>query len=151
VQVSGQGFDGADKLMNGRSITWYVGRKRVARGSSALLRGLRPGRRTVRLVARGRDGRTGSARIRLRITPVAPRLDVLRVPKRLSRRARAVKLRLRATIPCTGRVGKQRFQLGTTTKAIRLRVRPGRRPLALTLRLSSAGRTARVPVLVTRR
>lgn len=61
LYLHGLGID--EQGGNATSLRWYVGRRLIARGRQASVRGLRPGRRIVRLVVRDRRGRTSSASV----------------------------------------------------------------------------------------
>lgn len=153
VPLSGEAFDARSRLLRGRALVWSVDGRRVGAGALQSVTGLRPGVRRITLTATGL-GRRASRTVRLRVTPVTPRLLATGAPARLSRRARSLTLRLSASVPATVTVsgGRRRVRAVTGRRArrVRLRIRPGSRPLALTFRLRGGGRTATERLIVPR-
>jgi hypothetical protein len=137
LYLAGKAVDDAHRPLRGRRLQWFLGRKRLGRGSSISVLGLPPGRRTIRLVARDRRGRKASARVRVRVIGAAPQFLDVRAPRKLSPRARRLRLRVAATIPARLRIGRQRYRVGRRLKKLTVRVKRGRSPLVLKLRLSS--------------
>jgi hypothetical protein len=86
----------------------------------------------------------------VRIKPVAPKFVRLKAPRTLGRRARRVKLVVESSLRATLRIGKRRYTVKRVPKHLTLRVKPGKRPLRLTLRLSAYGRTAHRTLVIRR-
>jgi hypothetical protein len=153
--LHGQAFDDAARSLRGKQLRWFVGRKRVGTGTQAAPVGLPAGRHRVRLLARDRFGRVGSASIVVRLTAARPAFLVLRAPKSVSRSARTVSLKvastLRARLTVRGGRGAQRFAVSRRTRTVRVRVAPGRSALALRLTLAAGGRRTPATVTVRRR
>jgi hypothetical protein len=109
------------------------------------------GARSVRLVARDRGGRTGSATVGVKVQATTPLFLRLSVPRRLSRRARTLTLVVAATEPATLRLGTQRRSVGRRAQHISVHVRPGRGTLRLRFVLAAGGRSSTQYVAVPRR
>ena len=118
VALQGGAVDDSGAILAGRALTWYDGRRAWEHGESVAIDGLSPGRHTIRLVARDRSGRTSSARLSLHVTAIAPEPLTLRAPSHVSRRARAVRIRIATTEPATLVVGSRRFHLGRTARTV---------------------------------
>jgi len=152
LQLTGIAIDDRFARLRGRRLSWYVGRRLLGHGESVSVMGsVKPGRRRVRLVARDAVGRRGSAAVRVRVMAVVPRFLALRAPRRVSRRARRVPLRVATSLPATLRVGHNRFAVGRGTRTLRLPVARGRRKLTLSLVLEAGGRRTRASITIRRR
>ena len=153
VPLSGEAFDARSRLLRGRALVWSVDGRRVGTGPLQAVTGLRPGRRRITLTATAL-GRRASRTVTLRVTRVTPRLLSTGAPARVSRRARALTLRLSASVPSavriTGGARPVRAALGRRARRVRVRLRPGARPLGLTFRLRGGGRTATERVVIPR-
>jgi len=152
--LRGQAFDDADRSLTGRRLRWYVGRKLVGTGTQTAPVGLKAGRHRVRLLARDRFGRVGRASITIRLTAARPAFLVLTAPKSAKRSARTLSLKvastLRARLTVRGGRRAQRFSVSRRAKTVRVRVKPGRRPLTLRLTLAAGGRSTPATVSVAR-
>ena len=142
--------DGGAEVPAGR-LRWYAGKRLVGRGPQAAASGLKPGRVQIRLVATDSRGLTGTARAVVRIAGAAPLLTTIKAPKRISRTARSVTLRLAASYPAPLRVAGRRLRLGSRQQSVRVPVKPGRKPLAITLRLGSGKLVSTEKVTIARR
>ncbi len=130
---------------------WVDTRRRGAEGpGEGRATGLTPGAHVIRLVARDRSGRDGSAKVRVRILAVRPFFTAVSVPARLSRRARSVRLKLATNVDAVLRAGGRRYALSRRTRAIVVRVTPGRRTLALGVRLSAGRKSATKTLRISR-
>jgi hypothetical protein len=151
LYLSGDAYDGAGEFIDqARRYTWFDGRRRLGRGPRVDVNGLRPGTHTLRLVVRDRRGRTGRDSVRVKAVRVKPDFAVLSAPGRISAGARSVKLRVASTYPARLAAGGRRFRVTREPRSIRVRVRPGSRPLRLRLRLQS-GKASATRVLRIRR
>ena len=70
--LTGEAFDDALRRLRGRRLSWYSGKRRIARGETASVAGLAAGRRRIRLVARDRSGRKASASVVVRLDQAQP-------------------------------------------------------------------------------
>ena len=90
----------------------------------------------IRLVAG-----SGSDSVTVRVKGAAPRLILLRAPARVTRRARAIKLRVAANQAGILKASGRRYAVDRQARRIKLRIAPGRKPLQLRLKLTArAGR-----------
>ena len=105
-------------------------------------RGLRAGTRKIRLVGRDSAGRKGSATVKVRVQAVTPQFLSVDAPSKVSRRARSVKLKVQSSVPAKLKVGRTKVRLGRRAKTVKVRVKPGKSRLALTLVLKAGGKSA---------
>jgi uncharacterized delta-60 repeat protein len=149
LYLQGNATDGGGHSLAGGQLRWYSGSRLL--GSGAMLSAVLPaGARSVRLVARDRGGRTGSATIGVRVQATTPLFLRLSVPRHLSRRARTLTLVVAATEPATLRLGTQRRSVGRRPHHISVHVRPGRGTLRLRFVLAAGGRSSTQYVAVSR-
>lgn len=156
LYLAGRAVDDRSYPLTGRRLRWLDGRRLLGRGGSISVSALRPGRHTIRLVARDRFGRTGSARVKVRLKAAAPRFLRVKVPTRLRRKARRLTIRLSSTIPATLRVSGKRVQrkrgrLSRRLKPVAVRVKRGSEELRVRLRLSAGGKKTIRTLRVARR
>ena len=149
--LSGSAVDDSLRTVRGTRLTWFVGKQRLGRGEKLSVTDLPAGRRVIRLVARDGFGRQGSASISVSIAAAKPRFLVLRAPPSVRRSARRVRLLVAATVRTTLRVGRQRFSIGRHSNAVVVRVKPGRQPLSLQLRLAGGRLSTRSTLTIPRR
>jgi hypothetical protein len=150
LPVAGSGTDDRGKPLAASRLRWVVGKRTIARGPSASVEGLRPGRHVLRLIGTDRLGRTASDTVKIRVVPVRPVLTTVRLPPRVGAR-RTVVVRVAANVAATLRIGKQRFAVDRRVRALRVRVpavRGGR--ATFVFRLASGGRTSRSQAVVRR-
>ena len=143
VVLSGSAFDDLDRPLKGRALTWYAGRKRLGRGAQIRAR-LPRGTRRLRLVARDRTGRSGSASMRVRVEAPQLRILSLGVPLKVGRNARSLKVRIRPSAPATLTASGRRYRLRPrrTTLTIRLPSRPRIGIVSVRFRLAPRGGAA---------
>ncbi len=144
VQLSGQAIDQAAQILGGRSLRWFDGPFALGTGTAINAGPLPVGVNHVRLVARDPAGRTSSATLTVRVTSFSISFLTLKVPGRVDRHARVVKIKATSLIPATLRIGKQRFTVDKPTKKerpIALKIRSGRTPLLLHLEVTADGIT----------
>jgi hypothetical protein len=142
LQLRGIAFDDlAKRITAKRRLTWSTRGKVIGRGSSVSVSGLAPGNRTITLAARDRAGHTGRASVRVKVRAAAPRFLVLAAPAKVAQTARSFKLKVASSLPGTLRIGKQQFAVGRASKTLKVKVKPGSTPLALTLRLKAYTRS----------
>jgi hypothetical protein len=150
LYLQGAGVDDHGRNLSGRRLRWYAGRKLL--GIGATLSAVLPaGTRVVRLVARDRAGRVGSASVGIRMQATTPLFLRLTAPARLSRRARTLRVRVASTVPATLRLGSQHHSVGPRPRGVRFRVRRGRSTLRLRFVLQAGRRASAQYVLVRRR
>ncbi len=149
LALAGQGHDDTGARLRHRSLRWLAGRTLLGTGEQVAVATLPPGARRVTLIARDRYGRTGRATVGVRIRAAAPVLLRVSGPRRLSRRARRVTIVLAAAPDAVAAIGRQRFRVGRRARRLGVKVRPGRSPLVLRVKVTSGGRsvsrTLRIP------
>jgi hypothetical protein len=150
LYLEGSAYDDAGRRLQGRRLQWFAGRKRLGSGETLSAVRVPAGKPRIRLVARDRSGRAGSASVRIRVIAAAPQFLRLDSPSRLGARAKRVVLRVASTLPATLRVGGRRFRLTRRTKRVTLVIRPGAAPLSLGLALRAGGRTTRMRLVIPR-
>ncbi len=131
--LSGQATDDRRRALTGRRLTWFAGRKRLGSGESLTVSDLKPGRQTLRLVARDAQGRKGTARRRITVKAVAPTFLRLEAPKKVAAKARTVKLRVAAAPTARLTSGKTRAKVGRKAKTVRIRIKKGQKTLGVQL------------------
>jgi hypothetical protein len=150
VYLEGSAYDDAGRPIPAGRLTWVAGRRVLGHGRQVSTQ-LAPGPQAIRLVARDRSGRAGSAVVHVRVTSVAPHVLDVRLPAALRRSAHRLTFRLATTIPATATVGGKRFRLGRALRTLSVAVAPGRATLRLPLRLEASGRVTRSTIVVARR
>lgn len=149
--LEGSAYDDRVRRLTGRRLQWRVGRRGVGRGEQVTVGGLPAGRHKVTLLARDSRGRRGSRSVTVRIRGVKPLFTLLRGPKRISRQARVVSLRVATTLPATLVVGGKRFSVSPRSRAISVPIRRGRGNLNVRLELRSGGKRTRLRLPIARR
>jgi len=155
LYLSGEAWDDAPRRITGGRLAWYDGRRRIARGPQASVAGLRPGRHVIRLVARDRLGRRGSARVVVRVAGARPALIVRGAPRAVAKNARRVRLRLASTVPARLRLSgknviRSRHKLGRRARRVTVRVRPGTADLVVRAVLRASGRRGKATITIPR-
>jgi hypothetical protein len=151
LNLEGVAYDDRSRqLLKGR-LRWFDGRRALGRGSRLTVMSLKPGKHTLRLVARDKSGRKGQASVQVRVGKTTPAFLVLKVPKALKRRARRVTIRAAASLPGTLSIGRSRFKIDRRTRRFRVGVRRGKRPVKLRLVLRAGGRKIRTKLRIPRR
>ena len=142
--LTGEAFDDALRRLRGRRLSWYSGKRRIARGEIASVAGLTAGRRRIRLVARDRSGRKASASVVVRLDQAQPTFLRLAGPKRIGRRTRRITLRVSSSVPATLSVAGRRFPRRTqgATDPDPHQARAGRPPATGNAHYSRATRRA---------
>jgi hypothetical protein len=140
VVLQGTGMDDAQRILRGRALTWFAGRRRLGSGPRVQVK-LPAGNVTLRLRVRDAAGRVTTATRRLRIAPVALRLTKLVVPDRVKPGARSVKATVAVTTAATLRAGGRSFRVGPRARkiAIPLPARPRLGPLAVKYKVTARG------------
>jgi hypothetical protein len=144
VTLIASAVDDAGGTLTGRSLTWFAGSKRL--GSGARLRTLLPrGARNVRLVARDRNGLAGVALVPLRVTVPPLRLVSVRVPGRVNRGARTMRVRIQTSAAATLVAGGRRYALGRAARTVIVTLprRPSAGILDVPFRIAPRGSGAR--------
>ena len=150
VYLSASAYDDASARLTGGALRWFAGRRLLGRGPRVSATGLPPGRRRLRVVARDRRGREGSASVVVRVARVTPQFLRLGRPARVARNARRVVLRVTSSVPATLRAGGRRHPVSRRPRRVAVRVRPGAGRLSLPLRLSAYGRSRSVVLRIPR-
>ena len=135
--LTGFAFDDAGKRMTKKRLTWYAGREKLGHGEVLSASRFPSGRQKVKLVAKDSTGRSASRSVTVRFLPVLPSFKALKAPKKISRRSKTLTLSVRSSVPTTLRIGSKHFSVGPHTKKVRLKVKPGRSTLKLTLKLGT--------------
>ena len=100
VQLSGSALDDRRERLRGSSLTWFAGSRRLGHGESLRVR-LGAGKTKLRLVARDRLGRRGTAVRKVTVAPVPLRLVTLGAPDHVKPKARKVALTVTTTTAAT--------------------------------------------------
>ena len=143
LYLSGQATDDAGRVLAGRRLRWYLGRRLLGVGASISPMGLPPGASRITLVGQDGRGRAGRASVALRVVAERPQFLALHVPAHLSFRARRLLLRVSSLAPARLTVSGQGVrrarleQLSRRLTTIAVKVKPGRTPLMLRLELVS--------------
>jgi hypothetical protein len=87
LALTGYAFSDSGQLFRDNRLRWFEGKRLVGRGSHLVQAGLPVGTRRLQLRVR-LGGRTGVANVVLSVRPVTPQFLLLRMPKRLSPRAK---------------------------------------------------------------
>lgn len=151
LSLAGEAYGSAGNALRGRRLVWRDGRRVIGRGERITVTGVGPGKHRISLTARERGGPAGKAKLVVRVAAAVPQFTVLEAPKRISRKARRLKLRAATSFASTLKVGKKRFSLGRKARTVSVRVKPGRGLLALELKLAAGKKRASEIVLVARR
>jgi hypothetical protein len=122
----------------------------LGHGSAISVAGLAAGTHRLTLLARDAHGRTGRARVSVKVVGEAPDFVSLKVPSKLRASARRLTISTGATVPATLRIGARRFAVTRKVRAYTLKVPRGRKLLSLTLKLSAGGKRANLTVAVRR-
>jgi YVTN family beta-propeller protein len=135
----GSAFDDHSHRLRGRALSWYAGRKRLGTGEKLVVR-LPAGRYPLRLRARDRSGRTGTARLRVRVQAEPLRIVKISYPTRIARRTRKLTVTIRTSAPATLRVHGHRFRTGTHARLVLpLPRRPAAGVLRIPVKLAASG------------
>jgi hypothetical protein len=149
--LEGEAFDDASQPLTGKRLVWLAGKRRLGTGTALSTADLAPGRQRLRLVATDRTGRRGTAAVTVAVAAVAPQLLELSGPKRVSRRARKIVLRLAVTTRSKLTANGHTFTVGRHVSSVTLPIRPGRTPVNLRLVLRAGGKRTTVPLTIPRR
>jgi alpha-tubulin suppressor-like RCC1 family protein len=144
VNLAGTAEDDSGVMLTGRALVWRSGRQLLGRGTRITTTALSVGHHRVTLTARDPAGRVASASVAITILASPPVLTVLRVPKRVSRKARYLTLRVATLAPARLAVGRARASVDRRSKLIHVRISPKVRTLLLVLR--SGRYRVRVPI-----
>jgi hypothetical protein len=92
--------------------------------------------------------------VKVRITKVTPRLLSTGAPAKLGKSARSLTLSLSASVPSTARItggaGARSTTLGRKARKLKLRIRPGSKPLVLVFKLRGGGGSATTRIQIPR-
>ncbi|HVL97262.1 MAG TPA: hypothetical protein VM266_15510 [Solirubrobacteraceae bacterium] len=150
LYLSGTASDDRGKAIRGKRLRWFAGKRRIGRGERTTVSGLPAGTRTIRLVARDRSGRKATARVKVKVLGDAPRFLRVDAPKTLAPSSKRLVLRVATTVPARLRIGRQTFRVSRRARRVRVKVKRGTAPLALTLALSAGKARIELPLSVPR-
>ena len=151
LDLRGSATDDESNFLNGRALRWYAGKRLLGRGAKISATGLAPGKRTIRLVARDKRGREGSATTQVSVIASAPAFLTLRAPSSLPRRARGLRIHVATSLPATLPIRGRRYRVDRRVRTIRVVVGRGTKPIVLRLALRAFGRTSETRLVVPRR
>ncbi|MGO9794366.1 MAG: hypothetical protein ACLP8S_34030 [Solirubrobacteraceae bacterium] len=151
VDVYGQALDETGRILEGKALRWYLGRKLLGTGTALSLSDLTPGRHLLRLEARGHTGRVGVASVAMRILAEAPAFIAVSAPASVPRSARSMLVTVEASEPATLRVGTRHFAVGVRPTRVRISLTRRAGVAGAELVLSAYGRTEHATVAVQRR
>jgi hypothetical protein len=137
--ASGDAYDDAGNQIPARRLTWSLGDRVLGRGRTVSAVDLPAGRRTLKLEARDRLGRVGTASLRVVIRAVPPKFVELTVPASVRRSARRLTIRVSTNLSAVLTVAGQRFLVGRRPRTIAVRVKPGAQPIRLRAVLAAGG------------
>lgn len=152
LYLSGAAYDDADAALTGRALTWKAGRQTIGHGQTISVAGLPASTRKITLLAKDRLGRVGRATVRLRLKAAAPRILTLKLPKKADGSAvlRAT-ASLESQLTVTGGLRKVRAKVGRKVSSVRVRLKGGKQPARLKLKVSAAGRSSVTHARIARR
>ena len=150
VLLEGTAFDDTGRPLTGGRLRWYAGRRLVGRGGHLSLPRMPAGVAAVRLTATDGRGRSSQALMAIKVSAVRPAFRVASAPKRISPRARTLRLVVASNEPAVLTIAGRRHAVDRTRRTIRITVRPGRSTLRLAYALHSRGGTTSGSYVVTR-
>jgi hypothetical protein len=147
----GTAFDDRTETLEGAALRWYAGKRALGRGEQVTTR-LAAGRTVLRLVARDRLGRRGTARLKVRVEPKRLRIVSLRFPRVVDSKARRVTGTIAVSAPAALRSVGKAYRLRTTPRKVTLglptRPRTGLVRSQFTIGARGAGTTGRIRAVV---
>ncbi|HEY2638184.1 MAG TPA: hypothetical protein VGI54_12380, partial [Solirubrobacteraceae bacterium] len=149
--LSGFALDDTNHRLKGKRLTWYYAGRVVAHGENTSVAGMLAGKHAVKLVARDSSGHKSSRSVTVRLTAVHPSFKKVRSPKKVSRKAKKVTLKLSSSVDVPLKIGKQRFTVHQGLTTVKVKVKPGRSKLTFNLVIGSGKLTAKRTVKVARR
>ena len=149
VRLVGAAVDARGREIAGRRLVWRAGRRTLGRGAQLSVV-LPAGVRRITLTATDSSGRRASDSVGARVRATIP-MFVRLSARRVSRKARRAVLVVAATQPSKLAVGGRRYSVGTRVRRVRVRIRPGRKPLRVRLVLTAGGRRSVNEVVVRRK
>jgi hypothetical protein len=156
LALSGQATDDRDRTLIGRHLRWLLDGRVLGSGQQIAPMGLPAGRHRIVLEARDRSGRVGRDSAEVTLTGARPLFLGLRVPSSVKKNARAVRVRVAASLisslRVTGAGGRaQRFRVDRHHRTITVRLKRGAKPLELRFSLRAGRATNAQTVSVARR
>jgi hypothetical protein len=145
--LSGQAFDDALRPLTGSRLRWLMGKRVIGHGAQVAPTGLPGGKHRIVLEARDSAGRRGRAAVTVTLRAAQPLFLKLSAPKKVSRKAHSLKLKVSSSLPARltvrGGAGKraQAFRVSRKLRGLKLRVPASRKKLKLRLTLAAGGRT----------
>lgn len=150
VPLTGQAVDQLAQMLKGRSLKWYDGPFLIGTGAAISAGPLPPGTNHIRLLARDPSGRTGSATISVRVSPVSLPFLKLKLPKSVGRKLKQLTFTASSSTPATLTIGRHSFALGMKRRQFKLAIKRGRTPLLLQLSVTANGVRTPFAALLTR-
>jgi hypothetical protein len=151
VAGAGFAFDDTDTQLKGKRLTWSWAGYTIGHGRTVGAVGLLAGRHRLTLTARDSSGRKATSSVLVRLLAVQPSFKKVKAPKKVSRKARRVTLKVAASVDVPLKIGKQRFTLRRGLTTVKVGVKPGRSKLTFNLVIGSGKLTAKRTVRVARR
>jgi uncharacterized protein YndB with AHSA1/START domain len=126
LHLRGYARDSSNRLLRGKAMAWYAGKRLLGHGERLRVKSLPRGRVTIRLVARDRSGRASTASATIRVRAPQPGIVLLEGDRVVKAGTVSTKLRLGTTAPATMRVGGKHYVVGAKprTFVLRLPARP---------------------------
>ena len=139
VQLSGQAIDQAAQVLSGRSLRWFDGSTLLGVGSAISAGPLPAGVNRIRLLARDSAGRTGSATLTVRVSPVRLPFLTLEIPRSVYRYSKLLTFRAAASVPAILQIDRHSFRLARKLKRFSFRIGSSGASLLLACRVTANG------------
>jgi len=130
--LTGSALDDQMRSLKGKALTWFAGRKRLGTGPQ-IKAPLPAGKVTLKLVARDRNGLTGTATLPLRVEARRLRVVSVSVPQKVGKSARTVTVTISTSARSTLTAAGRRLRVGT--KATKLTIPLPKKPAVGVLRV----------------
>jgi hypothetical protein len=122
LDLAGTAVDDQGRKIAAKALSWFAGRRLLGHGTHLQLTGLPAGRVALKLLARGRDGRVGEARVAVPVAAVAPAILSLSTPTQLAATAQSMTIRIATTVPAQLVAGTRRFLVSRRIRTLRIPV-----------------------------
>ena len=138
--LTGQATDDAGRSLTGKSLTWFAGSKRLGTGNNLRV-ALPPGSTRLRLVARDRSGRTGTAAQVLKVAAVGLVVDRVDAPARVKPKVKTVTVTALTSTLASLRIGGRNYAIGPKAKKLKVKLpaKPATGALKLAYTVTAVG------------